>query len=42
MSTLFELPVCAFFDVSLKGGGAAPDATEHAVVLAPIKDAARR
>jgi len=26
----------------LKGGGAAPDATEHAVVLAPIKDAARR
>jgi len=24
MSTLFELPVCAFFDVSLKGGGAAP------------------
>jgi hypothetical protein len=42
MSTLFELPVCAFFDVSLMRGGAAPDAAEHAVVLASIKDAARR
>jgi hypothetical protein len=42
MSKLFDLPVCAFFDVGLVWGGPAPDADEHAVVLAAVKDAARR
>src|SRR5450631_4254977 len=36
MSTLFELPVCAFFDVSLMRGGAGPDAAEDAVVYSSM------
>jgi hypothetical protein len=42
MSTLFELSVCAFFEVGLVCVGPAPDAGEHAVVLAAVKDASRR
>jgi hypothetical protein len=42
MSTLFDLSVCAFFDFVLMCGGPAPDAVEHAVVLAAVKNAARR
>jgi len=42
MSTLFEVSVCAFFEVGFVCVGPAPDAGEHAVVLAAVKDASRR
>jgi len=42
MITLFELSVCAFFEVGLVCAGPAPDAGEHAVVLAAVKDASLR
>ena len=42
MISFFDEPWFVLFEVRLVQGGLAPDATEHAVVLAAVKDAARR